>query len=51
MSVQPEDDEELRQWASATPPLVRAEYAWLSAAKQGAHDSPARLLGREGRTC
>ena len=34
--AQPEEDEELGQWASATPPLVRAEYAWLSAAKHGA---------------
>ena len=34
--MQPEEDEELGQWVSATPPLVRAEYAWLSAAKHGA---------------
>lgn len=36
VGIQPEADEELGQWAGGTP-LVRAEYAWLSAAKQGAH--------------
>jgi hypothetical protein len=44
--AQLEEDEGPGQWAGATPPpLVRAEYAWLSAAKQGARAFIASCCG------
>jgi hypothetical protein len=47
MSLQPEEDEEVGPQAGTPPLLVRAEYAWLSVAKRGAHGFVSRCFGAE----